>query len=133
MSRCTVCEQVITDFWGQEWNLHATGPSTAPRRHGTGFLIGPEFEVVSFTALSPQVSWIKAKFRQERSARIRYGTIPRLGPLADGGTGCFVTGYAPTESNSSEDDMDGFYEHLHLALKEARKSGGNQHVPVMGD
>ena len=45
-------ERVVTDFWGEEWSLHTAGPSTAPKRHGTGFLVGPQLEVVKFTALS---------------------------------------------------------------------------------
>jgi len=126
-------EQVITDFWEQEWSLHVAGPSTGPRLYGTGFLVNPKFEVVSFTALSPRVSWIQIRNRTHHGP-----SGPSLGKSAHPhgkhrGTLCFVTCYAPTESNSSEQELDDFYSEVQSALRDARKSGGNPNVPVMGD
>lgn len=82
-----IIERVVYDFWGRGWSLHVAGPSTAPRRHGTGSLVHPDFEVVNFTAISPRVSWIKVRCRSR--------------PMAGEGIAHFVAAYAPTESNSS--------------------------------
>ena len=130
-----ITEQVITDFWGEEWSMHIGGPPLPPKRHGTGFLVSPQFEVVKFTALSARVSWIQVRFRRDRLARTGYGPIPRLGGAnkADDGTACFVCAYAPTETNSSEQDLDDLYIDIQTALKDARRSGGSQEVPVVGD
>lgn len=126
-------EQVVTDFWEQEWSLYIAGPSTGPRIHGTGFLVNPRYKVVSFTALSPRVSWIQLRNRTHYNLSGSSLGNSSLSHEVYRGTLCFVTCYAPTESNSSEQDLDDFYRDLQTALRDARKAGGNPKVPVMGD
>lgn len=62
-----------------------------------------------------------------------YGSIPSFPQGTPDGTACFVSAYAPTETNSTELELEVFYSDLRLALSEARKSGGRVGVPVLGD
>ena len=118
-------KRVYEDSRGDTWTLHTGGISTGTRIHGTGFLVGPDFEVVSFTALSPRVSWIK----------VQHHPTDFRGTKVGSGVGCFVNGYSPTESGSKTDPegLDSFYSDLATALRDARRSCNSQCVPVVGD
>jgi len=80
-----IVERSAHDFWGSKWSLHIAGPSTKPRRQGTGFLVSQEYEVLGFHAISPRVSWIEI-WRPTK-------------PYKGNGKACFVSVYEPTESN----------------------------------
>jgi hypothetical protein len=94
-------KRVYEDWKGATWTLHTGGISTGSRLHGTGFLVGPDFEVVSFTALSPRISWIKVQHHPTNFRGTKVGS----------GVGCFVNGYSPTESSSKTDPegLQSFY------------------------
>jgi hypothetical protein len=48
--------RITQDENRREWQLHTGGPPVPPKIGGTGFLISPEFEVISFVPLSHRVS-----------------------------------------------------------------------------
>ena len=114
-----IVERTVHDFWGQKWSLHLAGPSQKPRRQGTGFLVSQEHKVIGFHPISSRVSWIELR-------------RPKT-PYEGNGKACFVSAYAPTESHSTEQDIEDFYEELKQALSAARASLGSHLVPVMGD
>jgi hypothetical protein len=117
--------RAYVDSKGSTWTLHTGGPSTGKRHRGTGFLVGPDFEVVSFTALSPRVSWIK----------VQHHPVTYRGPRIGTGVACFVNGYSPTGRSSKKDPvgLKCFYCDLASALKAARTSCNGPNVPVVGD
>lgn len=115
-----IVERQVEDFWGEFWSLHIAGPCTAPRSKGTGFLISPQFKVLEFQAISPRVSWILI----QRKANGRTNKFPKA---------CFLSVYAPTESNSTEQDITDFYEEIGQALAQAQKELGSRKVPILGD
>ena len=114
-----IVERTVHDFWGQKWSLHLAGPSQKPRRQGTGFLVSQEHKVIGFHPISSRVSWIELR-------------RPKT-PYEGNGKACFVSAYAPTESHSTEQDIEDFYEELKQALSAVRASLGSHLVPVMGD
>ncbi len=115
--------RISTDQRGDDWTLCTGGPSSGPKIRGTGFLISPQFQVDSFTALSPRVSWIKVRFHPTQYT----------GTVLGSGVACFVCGYAPTQTNCSAEEREIFYSDLSLARKEAQKACGSNQVPVVGD
>ena len=122
-----IYERTVTDNWGKTWTLCCGGPPAGPRRNGTGFLISPEFEVVSYTAISSRVSWIQVRCQKG----LIEGRLKRVISQTD--TACFVCVYAPTETKSSEEELEDFYTDVKQALTQARESGGRVGVPVVGD
>jgi hypothetical protein len=86
-------EREIVDALGEKWLLH-TGGSSLKRMHGTGFLVNPAVEVLSYNAVSQRISWIN----------LRVKSSPSLHPAVAGAVMCFVSAYAPTETGSSVGD-----------------------------
>ena len=76
---------------------------------------------MSFTAISPRVSWIQIRCRTRTA-------------FSGDDTACFVTCYAPTEVNSTESDLDDFYLDVQQAINEAQQSGSSHKpVPILRD
>jgi len=107
---------VIPDIFHDYWELRTAGPDQASElkgQQGTGFLVGPKYEVLDYDVFSPRVSCITLRVRGDKHAR----------PV------CLISAYAPTEAATAF-ELELFYLTLANAWDHCVKRSG--HDPIVG-
>ena len=121
-----VKRRLVQDFDGEPWGFCSAGVETA-NDLGTGFLVDPTLEIVSFKAFSPRVSLLEVRTRGKPCLE-----TPNFRSV-------FISAYAPTEvggqltADQRASELQSFYVSLHEAVSEGKNRCNGVLPTVCGD
>lgn len=111
--------EAFLDHAGDTWQVLCSAVSEESRR-GTGFLISPKFEVLSFEQFSPRVSLVRLSYTRDAFWSRQYGITDSMRRCVIG----LISVYMPTETRSTPVDMEVVYCNLEIAVDSFRRDQG---------
>ena len=119
--------EAFLDHAGDTWQVLCSAVSEESRR-GTGFLISPKFEVLSFEQFSPRVSLVRLSYTRDAFWSRQYGITDSMRRCVIG----LISVYMPTETRSTPVDMEVVYCNLEIAVDSFRRDQGYDPI-IAGD
>ena len=120
-------DEKVLDHAGDTWQVLCSAVSEQSKR-GTGFLISPRFEVLSFEQFSPRVSMVKLSYTEDAFWSRQYGITNSMRRSVIG----IISVYMPTETRGTPVDMEMVYCNLSIAVDSFRRDQGYDPI-IAGD
>ena len=124
-----VKRHLVQDFDDEPWGFCSAGEDLS-NELGTGFLVSPTMEIVSFKAFSPRVSMVEVRVRGKPCLETQNRSD---------GSAVVISAYAPTEqggrmtADERASELQAFYASLRTALADGRARCFGELPLVCGD